>query len=156
ISLIVFPECVLCGYVFRDRKELSASAIRADGPELAQIESCCKSYNTTVVVGYCELAPEGLFNSAAVISPEGKIGTHRKRHLPLIGADRFIDEPPGNEPAIFETSIGRLGVAICYEIRFPEVFRTLALAGADMIALPTNWPEESEILATHFTRVRAA
>jgi predicted amidohydrolase len=156
ISLTVFPECILSGYIFRDRKELSASAVRADGPELAEIEGWCKSYNTTVIVGYCELASDGLFNSAAVIGPQGTIGTHRKRHLPFIGADRFMDEPPGTKPAIFNTSIGRVGVGICYEIRFPEVFRTLALAGAEIIALPTNWPEQSEILATHFTRVRAA
>jgi predicted amidohydrolase len=156
ISLTVFPECILSGYIFRDRKELAASAVRANGPELAKIEGWCNSYDTTVIVGYCELASEGLFNSAAVIGPAGTIGTHRKRHLPFIGADRFIDEPPGKQPAIFDTSVGRVGVAICYEIRFPEVFRTLALAGADIIALPTNWPEQSEILATHFTRVRAA
>jgi 5-aminopentanamidase len=156
ISLTVFPECILSGYIFRDRKELSASALRADGPELAKIEGLCKSHDTTVIVGYCESAPQGLFNSAAVIGPQGTIGTHRKRHLPFIGADRFIDEPPGDDPAVFDTPVGRVGVAICYEIRFPEVFRTLALAGADIIALPTNWPEQSELLATHFTRVRAA
>jgi 5-aminopentanamidase len=156
ISLIVFPECILSGYVFRDRKELEASSVRADGPEMAAIEGWCKTYNSIVVVGYCELARDGIFNSAAVIGPEGTIGTHRKRHLPFLGADRFTDEPSGTEPPIFDTSIGRIGVAICYEIRFPEVFRTLALAGADIIALPTNWPEQSDILATHFTRVRAA
>lgn len=156
ISLIVFPECILSGYVFEDRKELEASSIRADGPEMSAIEELCSTYNTIVVVGYCEIANEGIFNSAAVIGPEGIIGTHRKRHLPFIGADRFTDEPSGSEPPIFQTSIGRIGVAICYEIRFPEVFRTLALAGADIIALPTNWPEQSNILATHFTPVRAA
>src|SRR5258708_6632630 len=156
ISLTVFPECILSGYIFRDRKELSASAVRADGPELAEIEGWCKSYNTTVIVGYCELAPDGLFNSAAVIGPQGTIGTHRKRHLPFIGADRFMDEPPGTKPAIFNTSIGPVGVGICYEIRFPEVFRTLALAGAENIALPPNRPRHATILATHFTPVRAA
>jgi 5-aminopentanamidase len=156
ISLIVFPECILSGYMFKDRKELAASSVSADGPELAALEDLCKTYDTTVVVGYCELAREGIFNSAAVIGPEGTIGTHRKRHLPFLGADRFTDEPPGREPPIFNTPIGRVGVAICYEIRFPEVFRTLALGGADIIALPTSWPEQSNILATHFTRVRAA
>ena len=52
ISLTVFPECILCGYIFRDRKELSASALRADGPELAKIEGLCKSHDMTVIVGY--------------------------------------------------------------------------------------------------------
>jgi predicted amidohydrolase len=91
-----------------------------------------------------------------VIGPSGTIGIHRKRHLPFLGADRFVDEPDTLEPSLFDTRAGRLGVAICYEIRFPEVMRTLALGGADFIALPTNWPVQSVLLATAFTKVRAA
>jgi predicted amidohydrolase len=52
--------------------------------------------------------------------------------------------------------VGRIGIAICYEIRFPEVIRTLALAGAELVVLPTAWPTQSSVLAEHFTRVRAA
>src|SRR5690606_31246731 len=64
---------------------------------------------------------------------------------------------PADEPTpVFATEIGKVGIAICYEIRFPDFFRTLALAEADIIALPTNWLIQSSMLAELFTRVRAA
>src|SRR5260221_7467865 len=63
ISLIVFPEGILSGYMFTDRNELEPSSFRADVPEIAAIERWCKTYNTFVVLGYCELAREGIFNS---------------------------------------------------------------------------------------------
>ncbi|MCQ4633613.1 carbon-nitrogen hydrolase family protein [Shinella sp. CPCC 100929] len=93
-----------------------------------------------VVVGFLERVGPKLDNVAAIIGPRGVTGIHRKRHLPFLGADRFV-------VSIFETAVGKVGVAICYEIRFPEVSRTLALAGADFIALPTNWPVQSVLLA---------
>jgi predicted amidohydrolase len=95
-------------------------------------------------------------NTALVAGPDGLVGVYRKRHLPGMGADRFTDEPTDNELPVFETPIGRVGVMICYEIRFPEVARSMALRGADVIVLPTNWPMESAILADQFTVVRAA
>jgi predicted amidohydrolase len=73
-----------------------------------------------------------------------------------MGADRFATVSEETAPAVFDTALGRIGIAICYEIRFPEVMRTLALEGAELIALPTNWPVQASILADHFTRVRAA
>ena len=108
-----------------------------------------------IVVGLLERRSKRFHNSAARIGPHGLAGIHRKRHLPYLGADRFVDEPEGGLRP-FNTSVGRLGIAICYEIRFPEVMRSLALAGSDFIALPTNWPIQSALLAEYFTRVRAA
>ena len=156
ISLVVFPECTLSGYMFENRAEVEAASVVAGGRELAKIVGWCRAHKIIVVVGYLERASDGIFNTASVIGPDEFIGTHRKQHLPMLGADRFVNEPTDVDPSVFNTPIGRVGVAICYEIRFPEVFRTLALAGADVIALPTNWPEQSDLLATHFTRVRAA
>ncbi|MEU8310503.1 carbon-nitrogen hydrolase family protein [Actinomadura sp. NPDC048955] len=75
---------------------------------------------------------------------------------PHLGADRFVQPSSDRSTPVFDTSVGRIGLAICYEIRFPEVIRCLALAGAQIVLLPTNWPEEGRILADHFTRVRAA
>lgn len=154
--LLVFPECYLSGYMFETREDALASAVPADGPELAQVRELSACFDIDVVVGFLERAGDMLYNSAAVVGPAGTIGIYRKRHLPYLGADRFVDQPEGVEPPVFETRVGRVGVAICYEIRFPEVSRTLALAGADFIALPTNWPVQSVMLADYFTRVRAA
>lgn len=155
-KLLVFPECYLSGYMFETREEAYACAIERDGPELEQVRCLCEQHAMEVVVGFLERVGPKLYNSAAVIGPGGVTGIHRKRHLPFLGADRFVDEPEGIDVSVFETAVGKVGVAICYEIRFPEVSRTLALAEADFIALPTNWPVQSVLLADYFTRVRAA
>jgi 5-aminopentanamidase len=156
VRLIVFPECILNGYMFDSRADLEASAIPADGAEIHQIAARCAEHSITAIVGFCERNGTKVYNSAVVVGPNGVIGVHRKRHLPYLGADRFTDKPDDVAPSIYDTVVGKVGVAICYEIRFPEVFRTLALANADIIALPTNWPEQSVMLATYFTVVRAA
>ncbi len=155
-KLLVFPECYLSGYMFETREDAYASAIEKGGPELEQIRLLCVGHSMEVVVGFLERVGPKLYNVAAVIGPNGVTGIHRKRHLPFLGADRFVDEPEGIDVSVFDTAVGKVGVAICYEIRFPEVSRTLALAEADFIALPTNWPVQSVLLADYFTRVRAA
>ncbi len=154
--LVVFPECYLSGYMFEDRAAAAASAIAADGPEMQQIAGWCAEHGLEVIVGFLEAQGDKLYNAAALVGARGVIGVHRKRHLPCLGADRFVDEPPGTALSLFDTQIGKVGIAICYEIRFPEIMRSLALAGADFIALPTNWPVQSVLLAEQFTRVRAA
>jgi 5-aminopentanamidase len=155
-KLLVLPECYLSGYMFDDRENAVASAISIDSDEIREIVALCAKYDIEVIVGFLEASGDKLYNSAAVIGAGGVTGIHRKRHLPFLGADRFVDEPPGTDLSLFETRVGKVGVAICYEIRFPEIMRSLALAGADFIALPTNWPVQSVILAEQFTRVRAA
>lgn len=77
-------------------------------------------------------------------------------HLPFMIGDRFADIPQIEGPSVFDTAIGRIGLAICYEIRFPEVIRTLALEGAELVVLPAAWPEAARILPDLFSRVRAA
>ncbi|KQU85645.1 hypothetical protein ASD00_32150 [Ensifer sp. Root31] len=108
------------------------------------------------VFGTFERLGDQLHNAALLVGPSGLIGVHRKNHLPFLGGDRFVDLPPNPTPSIFDTAVGKIGIAICYEIRFPEVARTLTLGGAEIIALPTNWPMASRILAEAFTSVRAA
>ena len=81
-----------------------------------------------------------------LVGPEGWLGTYRKTHLPYLGVDRFTTL--GREPyQVFETAIGRIGMNICYDLAFPEAARVLALRGADLIVLPTNWPPGAECTA---------
>lgn len=156
VQLIVFPECALTGYMFDSRAEVEAAAIDIHGPEVEAVIRRCRELGVYVVVGLLESSNGRVYNSAALLGPEGLIGVCRKRHLPHMGADRFTDEPTGDDVRLFDTPLGRVGIMICYEIRFPEVARTMALDGADIIALPTNWPVVSAMLADYFTRVRAA
>src|SRR3972149_4403556 len=82
------------------------------------------------------------YNTAVLISPTGDLlAAYRKVHLydAFNGreSDRFI---PGSEPPpVVDTPLGKIGLQICYDIRFPEWSRILALRGAEIIALPTSW-----------------
>lgn len=156
VRFAVFPECYLSGYLFASREEAWGAAIASDGPELATLEAIFMNAGIEGVVGFLERAGDRLYNAACVVGSRGLVGIYRKRHLPCMGLDRFVDEPPLTDLQIFDLDIGRVGVAICYEIRFPEVARSLALGGADIIALPTNWLPQSDLLAEMFARVRAA
>jgi predicted amidohydrolase len=94
------------------------------------------------------------YNAAALVGPEGLIASYRKVHLPYLGVDRFLDF--GDRPfAVHETGGVRVGLNICYDSGFPESSRVMALAGADLIVLPTNWPTGAETLAENAIATRA-
>jgi predicted amidohydrolase len=156
VGLVVVPECHLTGYMFDSRAEVEAVAVSLDSPPVRALEDDCRRLGLHAIVGLIERDGGNVHNAAVLLGPGGMIGVHRKRHLPFIGADRFIDEPEEYRLPVFDTALGRIGIAIGYEIRFPEMIRTLALAGAELVALPTNWPVQSELLARHFAPVRAA
>lgn len=156
VQFVVFPETILNGYLFEDADSVRRSALHLDGPELSRIADVCRETGIVAVVGLIEAAGDAMYNTAALLGPDGLIGTYRKQHLPLLGADRFVARGPDGAPAVFDTPIGRVGLAICYDIRFPESARCLALAGADIIAQPSVWPDTVDIIANHMVRVRAA
>ncbi|SJN14499.1 hypothetical protein CZ787_15450 [Halomonas citrativorans] len=155
-KLIAFPECFLTGGSFESRKALEASAVDIDRGDLDPILHTAKEFSIYIVVGFYQKKENQVFNTAALIGPEGIIGLHHKMHLPFMIGDRFTDIPGTYQPSVFDTAIGKIGLAICYEIRFPEVFRTLALAGAELIILPAAWPEAARLLPDIFSKVRAA
>jgi predicted amidohydrolase len=92
-----------------------------------------------IIGGFCELGGDGLlYNSAAIVDGSGVLGVHRKTHL--WDREKLFFEPGGEPPQVFDTRAGRIGLLICYELEFPELTRMLALAGAELIVVPTNWP----------------
>ncbi|MBI3226499.1 MAG: carbon-nitrogen hydrolase [Mycolicibacterium cosmeticum] len=136
-QLIVLPELATSGYVFQDRAEAIRLALRVDDPRLTGLATCLRP-GAVAVVGFCEVDGGELFNSALVLDRRGVLGCYRKSHL--WDAEQEIFTPGERAGAVFDTPIGRLGVAICYDNEFPELPRQLALAGADVLALPVNWP----------------
>ncbi len=137
--LIVLPEATLTGYVFHDRESAADAAIRGDGPELDSIARACQAADAWAVVGAIERAGDILHNSLFLVGPGGLAGRYRKLHTLCLGVDRFTT--PGMEPPpVFELPFGRIGLNICYDGSFPETARALKLAGAQLILLPTNWP----------------
>jgi 5-aminopentanamidase len=159
--LTVFPECATTGYGFADLPSAHTVAERVPGPTTEALTRICRAHRMEgggpyVVVGLLERTddPEVVYNSAVLVGPEGLVGCYRKAHLPLLGVDRFTT--PGDTGfQVWETAVGRVGILICYDLRFPEAMRVLSLAGADLIALPTNWPDGSQNAPELFTRTRA-
>ena len=152
-ALVVFPECALSGYVFDTYEEAMQHADAIPGIATAALASACKRLNLFVVIGMLEKDGIDLYNSAVVIGPEGIIAKYRKCHLPFVGLDRFTKT--GSELCIVDLPFAKAGVLICYDLRFPEAVRSLALQGADVLILPTNWPSGSENNPDFLTRARA-
>ena len=142
-KLIVFPECALSGYVFDDLDEARAATERVPGPFTDVLAATCKRFGVYAVAGMLEDLGDALYNSAVLCGPEGLVGVYRKTHLPYLGVDKLAALGP-DPYRVYETDIGRIGMLICYDLRFPEAARCLALRGADIIALPTNWPEGAQ------------
>jgi len=152
--LIVFPECLLTGYCFESRDEAMQHAETIPGPAVQEIAEACRELNVFTVFGMLERCEADLFNVAVAVGPDGIVGTYRKTHLPFLGVDRFTT--PGTQPyEVLELDGLRLGILICYDGGFPEPVRALALAGADLVVLPTNWPPGAESMAEHAVCTRA-
>jgi len=152
-KIVVFPECALTGYCFTSREEAWPLAETVPGPSTEKIAAAVKRLGLTAVVGMLEREGERIYNAAAVISPEGVAGTYRKIHLPYLGIDRFA--ALGDAPfPVFETPQGKIGVSICFDCSFPESGRVLKLKGAQLLAIPTNWPVGSDSWQ-HTPKVRA-
>jgi predicted amidohydrolase len=151
---VVFPECALTGYGFESRDEALPFAEPLDGPSSQAIADACRRPDVWSVHGFIESDGSKLFNACALIGPDGVAAGYRKVHLPFLGFDRYAD--PGDRPfAVHDAGGVRVGMHICYDGSFPETGRTLALLGADLLVLPTNWPPRSECAAEHMMATRA-
>jgi len=153
-TLIAFPECSLTGYCIDSPQEAAAIALEPGAEPLARIESACREHRVTAAAGYLERTGEGISNVVTLFGPSGRVARYAKTHLPFLGADRFTR--PGREPFdVVEAAGIRIGLQICYDASFPEATRLHALAGADLVLLPTNWPEEALAKAGWLPNTRA-
>ena len=138
VQLAVFPELATTGYMFSSRDEAEAVAERVhDGPTVRAVAEACRSTGMHVVLGMVERDGDQLFNSSVLVGPTGHLGTYRKLHL--WDQENTIFTPGDRGLPVFRTPIGVVGMLICYDLWFPEAVRTLALAGAELVAVPTNW-----------------
>ena len=153
-ELLVLPEMAVPGYMFDSAEEAMPYAEEIPGPSTEAFERECARLGMHAVCGLLERDGDTLHNSAILVGPDGLIGSYRKTHLPFLGVDRFV--VPGDELNVYDTPLGRIGVIICYDLRFPEVTRTLALKGADIVCLPTNFPMAAKVQTELITVARAA
>lgn len=144
--LTIFPECTISGYCFDTLEETLEVAEPLDGPSVSAIIEKCRELQTTAIFGLLEKSEDAVYNTALCVDGSGIISVYHKVHLPTLGVDNFTT--PGSGPfEVFEVKLGgttvRIGMNICYDCSFPESARILTLKGADLIALPTNWPPGS-------------
>ncbi len=153
-DLVVLPECALQGYGYDLPLEAAAIAQPVPGPATERVAEVCRAEGRHAVFGLIERVGDRYYNSAVLVGPEGVVGTYRKMHLPFMGVDRFAWPGDLGFP-VFDTPLGKIGILICFDLSFPEAARALKLAGAQIICVPTNWPEAAEVSCVHAPMVRA-
>lgn len=154
-ELAIAPEAAVTGYAFNSLDEAMPVARRANVVAMERLTEMAQRHRVSVVAGALEAQGSQILNVAMIVTPHGARWLYRKAHLPFLGVDRFAT-PGGDPPFVIDLGKLRLGVLICYDLRFPEAARVCALEGADLIALPTNWPVGVEFHPDLFAPARAA
>ena len=138
VRLVLLPEMWSTGFANERLKKLSETTPRI----LKHLSKVSKNLHLTIIGSLPEKAAEGVYNTAYVVDRDGSIaGVYRKIHLfSPTGEDRYFK--PGLKAVVSKTSLGPIGLMICYDLRFPELCRSLVLRGAKVVAVMAQWPAE--------------
>jgi predicted amidohydrolase len=136
--IVVLPELAASGYAFADRDEAWVLSEPLDGPTVSGWLALAAEHHLIVVGGICERAGAELYNSAVMVDAGGVRTVYRKAHL--WDRERVIFRAGDSAPEVVDTALGRLAVMVCYDLEFPEWVRLPALAGAELLCAPVNWP----------------
>jgi omega-amidase len=148
--LAVLPEMWSTGFTYKRLPVLAEETPRA----LEALRMLSGELDLVIVGSMAEKEGETVYNSAYVVDGGEMKGRYRKLHLfSTMREDRFLGA--GDQTLVVPTSVGRLGVAICYDLRFPELFRKLALDGAEIVCLPAEWPYPRQVHWRTLLRARA-
>jgi omega-amidase len=136
-DLVVFPELWEAGPAYEQAREIASTL---SGGLFAQVVALSRQHKIHILGSMFEKRGTGICNTTAVISPlNGVMGAYRKMHLfPLMDEHRWLT--PGEAPLAIDLPWGRTGFAICYDLRFPELFRRYAEAAAQVVVIPSSWP----------------
>lgn len=137
-ELVVLPELALSGSCFASPDEARRAAEPADGPSTQLVRTLSADLGVVIVMGL-PLQSGDTVHNAAVVAESGRVaGIYRKVHL-WDGEWRGFT-PGAAPPLVVDTRLGRVGVLICYDLEFPEWGRMAVEAGAEVLAVPVNWP----------------
>lgn len=135
-DLVVLPELAASGYGL-DRMGLAAAAEPFDGPTRMLLQDIADAEGVVLAAGFCECDGDALYNSALLVRPRQEAALYRKLHL--FDGEKEVFAPGDLGLMTAETHLGVIGLCVCYDLRFVEVARGLALGGADILAVPTAW-----------------
>jgi 5-aminopentanamidase len=152
-ALVVFPETFVSGYNIGDR--MGELAEPGDGRAVTTLRAIAAEAGIAVLCGYPERAGERVYNAAILVDPAGRpLLTYRKTHL--FGPVDLAAFAPGDAFALADFAGLRVGVLICYDIEFPEAARRLAIAGAELILVPTSLMAPFDVVVRTLVPARAA
>ncbi|AQT71540.1 MULTISPECIES: carbon-nitrogen hydrolase family protein [Streptomyces] len=153
-GLLVTSEMFLTGYAL-DLDAVPGLAEASDGDSARTIGEIARRHGLAVLYGYPERDGDTVYNSAQLIGPDGaSLANYRKTHLfGCFEQDAFT---PGDTPVV-QADLGgiRIGIMICYDVEFPENVRAHALAGTDLLLVPTAQMHPFQFVAEHLVPVRA-
>ena len=138
-DVIVLPELTTSGYMFESAEEAASVALAPDHEILREWGAAARASGVILAGGFAERGEDGhTYNSAAVFDPTGLRAVYRKLHL--WDREKLWFAPGEQPPPVIDTALGKLSVIVCYDVEFPELTRMVALAGTQLLLVPTNWP----------------
>ena len=135
-QIVVLPEMIVPGYV-ADRDRLMELGESVDGPTVTAWREAAGEHGGWIAGGFCERVGDTLFNSAVVVGPDGVELHYRKLHP--FREEKHVFAPGDLGLPVVELPFGRVGLCVCYDLRFVEAVRVLALEGAELVCVPTAW-----------------
>ena len=134
--VVLLPELWTTGYSYENLRGLVESL---GGKTTSAVLNAASSNNVYVIGSIPRIKDNTIYNTCLVVGPHGVVGHYDKVHLfRLIGENNFFTA--GNSYSIYHTEFGAIGTALCYDIRFPELCRPIAIAGAKTLFVPAEWP----------------
>lgn len=137
-ATIVLPELFNTGYLFRSQDELDLLAESATtGYTVTEMRKVAKQRNLNIVFGMAEKQGRKCYNSAVLVTAQGRTCVYRKIHL--FDRERLFFSPGDKGYAVHRVEGARIGMMVCFDWAFPEAARVLALQGAQVICHPANF-----------------
>ena len=150
VRLVVLPEMWATGFAYKDLNRLAART----GELVEELAALSAKYSMVIVGSLPEPHENKVYNTAYILDNGELKGKYRKIHLfSLMQEDRSFDS--GSSWLLADTSVGKVGVFICYDLRFPELARRLAVEGAEILVVPGEWPKPRQEHWRTLLRARA-
>jgi omega-amidase len=136
-DILVLPELWASAY---DLEHGHAHATALGTGMFAEIEAIAREYHIAIVGSLLEADGDRLYNTATYVDKEGhRLAAYRKLHLvPMLDEDKYLAS--GDAASVCDAPFGKFALAVCYDLRFPELWRHYALSGAHLVFLPAEWP----------------